>query len=194
MLYELSRPDEIVVGVDLFVGSPNPAEEVPTVRSNIASACGDASRLKIVVADSLQITSERVLDESGGESYRFVSIDGGHTAQVVSHALETALGSMREGGIVALDDVFNPLTPGVVEGVAAFFMGREPSLAPFAYCYNKLYATTLNITRATWPNVVRSSTRIRGCACAVHAREPGGESHQRLPPAMFGHEIFVFLG
>ncbi len=195
VLYELSQPDEIVVGVDLFVGSPNPADEVPGVRSNIASACGGASRLKIVVADSLRLTGEAVLAESGGQRYRFVSVDGGHTAPVVFHDLETALGGLREGGIMALDDVYNPLTPGVMEGVADFFIRRKPALAPFAYCYNKLYATTPG-HHARYLGECRAFLDQNPWLRMRRYTLENAEANRAMgfTPALFGHEIFVFLG
>ena len=142
VLYQVAQPDEAVVGVDLFIGAPDYGQIVATVRSNVAAACGEAARLRIVVADSLELTSERVLAEGGGQLFRFVSIDGGHTPQLVFHDLETCVPVLRDGGIIALDDIFNFLVPGVMEGINAFFLQRKPGLAPFAYCYNKLFVTT----------------------------------------------------
>jgi hypothetical protein len=38
VLYEVARPDEAVIGVDLFIGAPDYGQIVATVRSNIAAA------------------------------------------------------------------------------------------------------------------------------------------------------------
>lgn len=195
VLYRLSRADEIVVGVDLFVGSPDPQAEVPGVLANVASACGDAARLRIVVADSARLTGADVRRESGGAPYRFASVDGGHTAPLVSRDLETALDSLREGGIVAIDDFLNPLTPGVMEGVAEFFLRRAPPLAPFAYCYNKLYVTTPGHHAsylAECPAFLDQNPWLRMRRYSLENAQTNRANG--FTPALFGHEIFVFLG
>ena len=141
LLYKLSRPDEIVVGVDLFVGSADTRVDVDIVRANVAAACGEARRLRMVVANSLELTGEALAKETGA-GLRFISIDGGHTKEIVLKDLESAFPLLGQGGIMALDDAFNHTTPGVIDGIAEFFLSRKPDLAPFALCYNKLFATT----------------------------------------------------
>ena len=194
VLYKLSRPDEIVVGVDLFVGSASVMLDVHRVRSNIKAACGDHARLKVVVADSLQLTSERLSDEVNGTPFRFISIDGGHTRELVLHDLEVAYPLLQAGGIMALDDAFNFTTPGVAEGIAEFFFRHTPALAPFAVCYNKLFVTTPDfharyfaetlkfLDGVTWlPMHERTLARRRENAASGFA------------PAMFGYEVVCFL-
>ena len=66
VLYKLSNPDEVVVGVDLFVGSNDTKADVARVEANIAAACGDHARLKVIVADSMDLTPERLRQETGG--------------------------------------------------------------------------------------------------------------------------------
>jgi peptidoglycan/xylan/chitin deacetylase (PgdA/CDA1 family) len=193
VLYEVSRHDEIVVGVDLFIGASNAEDVVTLVRSNIAAACGDASRLKIVVADSMQLTSDRLLAEAGGKPFRFVSIDGGHTAEVVSHDLETAYHALCEGGIMALDDIFNPGVPGVVEGIAEFFLRRKPALAPFAYCYNKLFVTTPQFHARYLREALTFLDQVTWLP--THQRTQRSRRENRannFTPAIFGYEIVCF--
>lgn len=193
VLYKTSHPDESLVGVDLFIGSPNQELDVDGVRSNIAAACGDASRLKIIVANSMELTSGRVMEEAGGEPFRFISVDGGHTPDVVFHDLETACGALREGGIIAVDDIFNPLVPGVVEGVSEFFIRRKPALAPFAYCFNKLFLTTpafhdryLSETLAFLDKITWLRTHQRTLQILSQNSANG------FIPKMFGYELLTF--
>jgi predicted O-methyltransferase YrrM len=128
--------------VDLFVGASNTDQPAERARSHVAKACGGAPRLRILVADSMELTADRLTDKTRVKSFRFISIDGGHTAEIVHRDLETCYPLLTAGGIIALDDVFNWITPGVLEGVAKFFLERKPALAPFAQCYNKLFVTT----------------------------------------------------
>ena len=58
---------------------------------------------------------------------RFVSVDGGHTAEITAHDLAVADASLAEGGIIVLDDAFNEQWPGVADGVQRYFLRRaEP--------------------------------------------------------------------
>jgi predicted O-methyltransferase YrrM len=182
------------VGVDLFVGSSDLAADVETVRANITAACGEADRLTMLVADSLELTSEKLARDGGEASFRFISIDGGHTREVVFRDLETAYPMLQRGGIIALDDVFNHSTPGVVEGVTEFFLRRKPALAPFALCANKMFVTTPDfhdrylretlafVEAATWLPMHQSTLQRRWENIA------GGYT-----PTMFGYEIIPFL-
>jgi peptidoglycan/xylan/chitin deacetylase (PgdA/CDA1 family) len=194
VLYKLSRPDEIVVGVDFFAGFSSMQDGVDIVRANIAEACGDQARLRIVVADSMQLTSDRIAEETGGAGFRFISIDGGHTRELVLHDLELAYPLLQRGGIIALDDAFNYTTPGVIEGIAGFFLRHKPELAPFALCYNKMFVTTPDfharylretskfLDEASWlPTQERTLDRRRD-------NQAGG-----FTPAIFGYEVIPFL-
>ena len=56
-----------------------------------------------------------------GGPLRFFSIDGGHLSHIVKHDLETAALSITDGGVIILDDYFNPEFPGVSEGTNRYF-------------------------------------------------------------------------
>lgn len=194
VLYELSQPDERVVGVDLFVGALIKQPAADKVRSHIAAACGENTRLKVVIEDSLKLTGERLSREIGSAGARFISIDGGHTRELVLHDLEVACPLLQPGGILALDDAFNHTTPGVIEAIAEYFVKRSPRLAPFALCYNKMFVTTPEyharylrqavdfLDEAAWlPTHERTRARRKENAAFGFV------------PSMFGHEVVAFL-
>lgn len=193
VLYALSRDDESVVGVDLFAGSSNLGSDVRAVKDNIAAACGDARRLKIVVADSLELDSATLARETGAPC-RFISIDGGHTREIVSKDLESACPLLARGGIMALDDVYNHTTPGVAEGVAQFFLARKPELAPFALCYNKMFVAHPDFHARYLREAVRFAEEATWLpsheATLARRREniAGG-----FTPELFGFEVLPFL-
>jgi hypothetical protein len=193
VLYQLSQPDERVIGVDLFIGAADTREAASVVHANIATACGGASRLRLVAADSMELTPERLLAESSMQPYRFISIDAGHTAPLVLHDLETTYPTLREGGIMALDDIYNPIVPGVVEGIARFFVQRKPALAPFAYGFNKLFVTTPGFHA----KYLREAERFLEETpwLATHERTMRNRSDNRsnqFTPELFGYEILAF--
>ena len=194
VLYELSQIGELVLGVDLFVGAVFTSAVVEEVRANVAVACGENARLRLLVADSLKLSVDQLLENAGRKEFRFISVDGGHTREVVLNDLELAYSALQPGGIIALDDAFNHTTPGVIEGATEFFFRRKPRLAPFAHCYNKLFLTTPDyhgrylretlefVDEVTWlPTHERTRHRMK------ENRDVG------FTPMMFGYEIIPFL-
>jgi hypothetical protein len=71
---------------------------------------------------------------------RWISIDGGHTADSVCNDLILAEAVLADRGVVAVDDFLNSRAIGVSEGTYQFFLNKNSNcLVPFAYCGNKLF-------------------------------------------------------
>ena len=126
VLYSLLQADERLVGVDLFVGAGDVKKAAELVRSNIAQACGDNRRLKMLVADSMELTSGKLADRAGASRFRLISVDAGHTRELVRRDLETAYPLLAKGGIMALDDAFNFGTPGSSRESRSSSAGASP--------------------------------------------------------------------
>ena len=94
---------------------------------------GNPSFLKIFGKSS----SELLLDELG-TGYRFFHIDGGHSEEEVFGDLCLADSALLERGIIAIDDYFNEIWPGVSEGVCRFMIERPGKLVPVAIGFNKI--------------------------------------------------------
>ena len=132
---------------------------VATVRSNVAAACGEAARLRIVVADSLELTSERVLAEGDGQPFPVREHRWGTHAAAGLPRPGDLRPVLRDGGIIALDDIFNFLVPGVMEGINAFFLQRKPGLRPSPIATTSSSSPRPISTRATSARRSSSSTR-----------------------------------
>lgn len=194
VLYELSQPGERVVGVDLFVGALVKQPAANRVRSHIAAACGENARLKVVIEDSLKLTSARLAHEIGSPGARFISIDGGHTRELVLHDLEAACPLLQPGGILALDDAFNHSTPGVIEAIAEYFLTRSPRLAPFALCYNKMFVTTPEYHARYLRHAEGFLEEADWLPTSARTRKNRSENAAfGFVPSMFGHEVVAFL-
>jgi peptidoglycan/xylan/chitin deacetylase (PgdA/CDA1 family) len=194
VLYELSAPGEAVIGLDLFVGADDKALAAQVVHACIAGACGDSSRLRILAADSMALDSEKLSRESGESRFRFVSIDAGHTSELVHRDLQTAYPLLQPGGIIALDDVFNFGTPGVAQGVAEFFLQRKPALAPFAICYNKVFVTTPDFHARYLGETLRFLEEFAWLGTSRNTlawRKENAASD--FTPMMFGYEVVPFM-
>jgi hypothetical protein len=150
LLYLLADGTENALAIDIFgaqdLNVDNSGKgDLAVLTHNLKSYAGETARLKIISGDSTTLTGEDLTGAAGGK-LRLLSIDGGHLARIVRHDLNTAATSLGEGGVVILDDFFNPEFPGVGEGTNQFFLfdnGRAgEKLAPFLIGMNKVYLTT----------------------------------------------------
>jgi predicted O-methyltransferase YrrM len=193
VLYALSERDEKLFGVDLFVGDDK-AEAARQARAHVEEACGDASRFELMVGDSMELDAAKLAGRCGRDRFRFISIDAGHTCELVLRDLRTATPLMQEGAIMALDDAFNYGTPGVIEGIARFFLRDEPALAPFAYCYNKLFVTTPRHHARYLAAAKRFLDHADWLSTCARTTQRARENAQScFTPALFGHEVVAFV-
>lgn len=138
-----------VFGYDGFFAGYNqeiPLDEIEPVRQmmvgNVASVVGDVSQLTVIRSNTLKLDSASLLKQIGG-AVSFASVDAGHDAHEVAHDLQVMSNVLAPGGIIAADDVFNHVCPGVMEGTCRFLSSAEkPKIAPFAAVGNKLLFTT----------------------------------------------------
>lgn len=71
-------------------------------------------------------------------SFSFCHVDGGHSPQETFADLKFASEILVPGGLLALDDYFNPQYPGVCEGAIEFMQASGRVLRPVAIGYNKV--------------------------------------------------------
>jgi hypothetical protein len=76
-------------------------------------------------------------------SLRYISIDGGHTAEHTLNDLLIANKFIKNQGVVILDDIMHYCWMGVMEGTVKFLQ-NSPTLIPFAVGHNKLYMCKLS--------------------------------------------------
>ena len=74
--------------------------------------------------------------------FRWFSVDGGHTELLTRLDISTGLCHLADGGVIAVDDVFNNLFTGVTEGIFSALAFNRERLAPFLIITGKLYLTT----------------------------------------------------
>ena len=95
-------------------------------------------------------------------SFSFCHVDGGHSPQETFADLRFASDILVPGGILALDDYFNPQQPGVGEGAIEFMQRHGGVLRPVAIGFNKVLfqkqPATLDLNaefQKTFPSVPR---------------------------------------
>jgi len=169
----------------------------PTYRvfNNIARFCGNNDRLKIIAKNSLNITPDDLRDKETSD-FRFISVDGGHTSDIVYHDLCLAKSVIKDGGIIALDDAFNHTTPGVNEGMHRFMLSdnKDGYLAAFAHCYNKAFFTTSKHHKEYLQLAYDFLEEMRHLPACQRTKQRIDENRNNgFVPEMYGREIVGFL-
>jgi hypothetical protein len=87
-------------------------------------------------------------------SIRFFSIDGSHTREATLNDLKIAQQTVKEGGIVAIDDILSSHWLGVISGVFDY-LSTGGTLLPFAIIPNKMLLTSGEKFKVKWSEFLR---------------------------------------
>jgi predicted O-methyltransferase YrrM len=83
-------------------------------------------------------SSGRLRSSDFPHSFSFCHVDGGHSPEETCADLTFASDILLPGGLLALDDYFNPQNPGVCEGALDFRQRHTGVLQPVAIGFNKV--------------------------------------------------------
>lgn len=100
---------------------------------NMQRFYNDVSFVRIITRLSSDVTAADL-----GAGYSFCHVDGGHSADETYGDLRLCHEITRPGGLIALDDYFNPSFPGVCEGGVRFATLHPGALIPLAIGFNKV--------------------------------------------------------
>jgi len=108
------------------------------LRRNIDAYCNKTNaEIRTIKSDSLDL---RVGTQEGvqGGNFRFISIDGGHSATHTYNDLILSEQLVADGGVVFLDDILHPHWMGVMEGFMRYRLFSPGVLVPFLVTANKM--------------------------------------------------------
>lgn len=189
-----------VVGVDAFtsrVGEQIPPADRDYARdaalATVMALAPGSAPPTLIVAFTADVEAGTLQDLSPG-GYSFISVDAGHLAADVAADLALVEPLIAEHTVVAADDVFNPQTPGVMEGLCRHFAAHPRTvLAPFAWAGNKLFLCHWESHAALLAHVHGLLDDPDAPAYIAKSRAVGAHN-QRLgfAPALFGYEVFAF--
>ncbi|MEM1167589.1 MAG: class I SAM-dependent methyltransferase [Cyanobacteria bacterium P01_H01_bin.35] len=149
-LHNLTKEGELSLAIDIFDAQKLNVDKsgkgnLAKFKTNLAHFASRQSSIKIMERDSLTLSIKDILDiESELEKFRFFSVDGGHTPEHTVNDFKIAEELVCNGGLVIVDDYFNPNWHGVCEGIARLFLLDSPRIAPFMMGANKLIFTTFS--------------------------------------------------
>ena len=135
----LAGPGRRFVAVDLFDElqdhnqSRSGAGNRAAFWGNMQRFFEDLEFLKVFACHSSELKPEEL-----GAQFSFCHIDGGHSPEETYKDLELCARILMPGGLVALDDYFNPSFPGVSEGGVRFYLEQPEKLKPIAIGFNKV--------------------------------------------------------
>jgi predicted O-methyltransferase YrrM len=117
---------ETAVGIDLF-DWPNP-EVIDRFHANCRKHGVPDERRATLKADSRALTPEQVLDAAGGR-IRLFHIDGEHSRHALKRDLALATATLRDGGVIVLDDMLHPGYPTLMVAVQEY-LEANPEIVP----------------------------------------------------------------
>lgn len=119
--------------------------------------------VNLVSGNSLTLTAANFTNAQKLPAWRMLSVDGGHSLETTLHDMNVAACTVRDGGIVIIDDWLNGEWTGVQEA-AIHLANAMARLVPFMHGSNKMWFTTPSHA-AVYGDVAR---REFGCV-GVHA-------------------------
>ena len=139
MLALMARDQEKVFGVDLFGTFQSEGDDrLSVIHENMRQHMGEYPWVDILTSDSTLVTAAQLQEQVDGK-YRLFSVDGGHQEPVVFHDLSIAAESLAPGGVILLDDYFDPGNPEVSVATCRYFAQGDSLIAPFAIAGNKVF-------------------------------------------------------
>lgn len=88
--------------------------------------------VEIIVGPSANVQPAQL-----GQGFSFCHIDGGHSSAEAYQDLMLCSEVLMPGGLLALDDYFNPEFPGVCEGAVRFYLEHPTALKPVAIGFSR---------------------------------------------------------
>lgn len=149
-LMHLVRQDECALAMDCFelyqFNLDNSGGNMPKLlemfTNNVKAYCSNFDVLRVIKGNSLELSSHDYLGKmENGKGFRIFSIDGCHEAQATIIDMKNVCECLVPGGVIEIDDYFNPSWPGVSEGVNAFMRENPNRLKPFFIGWNKVFFT-----------------------------------------------------
>jgi len=190
-----------VVGVDAFLQKHGVKLEeadkqyaLGRIVEAVQSVAGGEQQPTLIAGYTTEVSIDqlRSLCPAG---YSFISVDAGHDSEDVEHDSGMADALLNANGVVAFDDIYNAVCPGVAEGFVRYMTNGRADLAPFATCGNKVFACRPAV-HAQYYEFSKELARNIKEAAPVLARtldQLVANEQNDWSPRLFSYEVVPFL-
>jgi hypothetical protein len=186
---------EPVIGLDPIVGTGNRDAHIATLKANIDMYARRPDLVTIFEERSENVRPELLLEMAGGRKFQFMSVDGSHLREHVEVDLKIVEATLADGGVVAMDDIANPIAPGVWEAYIRYGASDSALLMPIMNAGNKLF-----LTQRQHAPLYREALIKRFQSGEWHHLGKRVLEHRAMmnninqPMRLFGQEVLVFPG
>ncbi len=168
------------------------AEEV--ILNGVRSVAGSTDKVTLIAGYTNEVSVDqlRALCPTG---YSFISVDAGHDAEDVKHDSAMADALLSEHGVVAFDDIYNAVCPGVAQGFFQYMSGTNRGLAPFSTGGNKVFACRPALHAQYYGFSKELARNIKQVAPALGRTldQLVANEDNHWSPKLCGYEIIPFL-
>lgn len=117
----------------------------------------------------LEVRSNTLAPETFPTRFSLCHLDGDHTVEGVLHDLELSFAVLEDGGLLVMDDYYNPMFPGVSEALNRYQLAHPYHFRPLAYGIGKLIlqkgpiaAEVNSLVREHFPRIVETFVPMWG--------------------------------
>jgi hypothetical protein len=190
-----------VVGVDAFLqrhgvklAQPDKEYAEQMILKAIRSVSGSADNVTLIGGYTTEVSLDRLRDLCP-EGYSFISVDAGHDSEDVEYDSRVADALLGDKGVVAFDDIYNAVCPGVAEGFVRYMIGSGQRLAPFATCGNKVFACrpAMHPRYYDFSKRLARNVNVEAPILARTLEQLTANEENHWSPRLFGHEVIPFL-
>lgn len=190
-----------VVGVDAFLQKHGVKLEQADkdyaygrIVEAVQSVAGTSAQPELIAGYTTEVSVDhlRSLCPAG---YSFISVDAGHDSEDVEHDSGMADTLLNSNGVVAFDDIYNAVCPGVAEGFVRYMTSGKADLAPFATCGNKVFACRpamharyYDFSKSLARDIMQTAPVLSRTLDQLVANEQNDWS-----PRLFSYEVIPFL-
>ena len=160
----------------------------------VQSVAGPDSQPNLIAGYTTEVSVEQLRSHCPA-GYTFISVDAGHDSEDVEHDSGMADRLLNEHGVVAFDDIYNAVCPGVAEGFVRYMTNGQADLAPFATCGNNVFACR-PAAHSRYYDFSKALARTIEEAAPVLSRtldQLVANEQNAWSPRLFGYEVIPFL-
>jgi len=190
-----------VVGVDAFLqrhgvklAQPDKEYAEQMILKAVRSVAGSVENVTLIGGYTTEVSVDRLRDLCPN-GYSFISVDAGHDSEDVEYDSGLADALLSDEGVIAFDDIYNAVCPGVAEGFVRYMVAAQRKLAPFATCGNKVFACrpAMHARYYDFSKQLARNVNVEAPALARTLDQLTANEDNHWSPKLFGHEIIPFL-